>query len=415
MMAWLPIKAVLLLRKTSVGWKCRSMLLKQARHCPLTVCFRLRYALWTLRSLHLWRRSPERSVVQGLGCRRSFAINVVHHFAAACVVRYWFRKAVRLMWWSRMCDHTGSWKYLNEPLPHRLRARNSSLPRSFWSVSDQLHSDMSSDSDSSASGNSDTDSVDSRDALSQPNLGAALRTRTLQPITPEEAWNHGDRYQQFAASGYTYADQANFAYRRSGSETSSIAGSVMSRGTGSNYAPSLTSSASTVQSRYSISTGRAPSSIYTRNVLVENDNGILERPVVRGALICEFHYLGCESTFDNLQEWDIHSRTHFHGASLPKTVDCPFECEWSVSRETGEAAWRERQAHIGGTHRFGGQRIDPSRTAAGSLIQHLWRERKIDPEQVQQLRMTGRLDRNRIYVQNNGIISDGRRQRRSRH
>nr|POE65879.1 hypothetical protein CFP56_57569 [Quercus suber] len=365
MMAWLPVKAILRYAREDVrryrdAEACSG---KEARHRPLMKCSGLRYVSRMLGSPHVLRCSPV---------------------------------GVSLVTW-------------------KLQVRFHICLR--VSVRDQPYPDMHRNTDSSSSDSSDTDSVTSRDRVSQPSLGVALRARILQPITVEEAMNHGSRHQQLAGSEYTYASPAEYAYRRSGSETSSMARSVTSRRTGSTYTPSLTGSVSTVRSsQHSISTGSAPSSLFARNVLGESETGVLERPDVPGPLICEFHYLGCGSTFDNLQEWDTHSETHFHGVSLPRSVDCPFGgCEWSVSAETGSVAWRSRQAHIGYTHRFGGHQIDATRVAPRSLIQHLWRERKIDPEQVQQLRMTGRLEENRVYVQNNGRISDGRRQRRDRH
>lgn len=273
---------------------------------------------------------------------------------------------------------------------------------------------MSSDTSSSGSDNSDTDPEDSRGALSQPNSNfrRALQDRARQPITLEEASNDVTRLQQLAARGYSFPSQANYAYRRPGSETSSMAGSMASRYTGSTYTPSLTRSVSTVQSQPSIGTGSAPSSMFSRNVLREDEVGILHRPVVPGVLLCEFHYLNCNATFDNLQAWETHSQSHFHGASLPGAVRCPFVCGRSFTTTAENEAWTQRQVHIEGTHRCDGHQIDAGRRADPSLIQHLWGARKIDPEQKQQLMMTGRLEDNRIFVRNDGRISDARRQRR---
>jgi hypothetical protein len=182
--------------------------------------------------------------------------------------------------------------------------------------------------------------------------------------------------------------------------------------------PSLTS-AQTARSGSSAHTGDNASALEHR-LLEEGSDGALREPdrfhLATDGFPCSFWFLLCSKCFDNMEDWDSHCQSHFHGV-LPSSSSCPFTgCEWSfrspsggTTSISGRAAWTARIGHIQVEHQGVGV-VDVGRRPDNSLIAHLWRNRAIDNIQMKELRKHGHLMVDHIYLRTER--SDGRHRRR---
>ena len=168
--------------------------------------------------------------------------------------------------------------------------------------------------------------------------------------------------------------------------------------------PSLVSSGTAATSGSSVRTSRVDS-VVLLSILDEDEQGALVPPKVE--LKCLYHWLKCDFASDDLEEWDTHCRFHFRG-NLPRSLECPFECRWSVTASTGSAAWEQRLAHMC-THPSSDMIVSDKKPST-ALLQHLHKARIIDAVQMQELRQEGRLGHT-VLVQSAGTTSEGRRER----
>jgi predicted small metal-binding protein len=93
----------------------------------------------------------------------------------------------------------------------------------------------------------------------------------------------------------------------------------------------------------------------------------------RRPLGCAYSFLACSYGSEDFDEWDTHCRCHFRGY-LPKSTDCPFDCDWSTTASSGEEAFDERKEHIKEVHGSSSRDlVDTSRRPSSDLIEFLWR------------------------------------------
>lgn len=273
--------------------------------------------------------------------------------------------------------------------------------------------------------NSDSEAENGTD--NAPSSLAALRSQHLERLIEEPRWNtpnDADFHERVLARQYRFSDgdvRNLQSIKYASSSTSSMAVSVATTRSSAfhgpqsaGYPPSLVSN-STWHSGQSVRTSRADS-VLDLPVLEEDSEGALEvvstRPVTR-VLVCSFTFLGCGFTSRNLEEWETHCKSHFFKDDterLPRSVVCPFHCDWSRTAEAGEQAWKARTVHIWGQHRDS-DLVDTSRRPDSALIQHLWRTGIIDNAQQKELRMNGRLT-GQVFLRSAGSVHEDRIRRR---
>jgi hypothetical protein len=258
-----------------------------------------------------------------------------------------------------------------------------------------------------------------------PSNLAALRSQHLQKLIHEVEWhtpNSQDFHERVVVPRYSFPDGHDHDQQpieRSESPTSSMAVSVAathSSAFGSSrpvsYAPSL-DSGSTWRSEQSIRTSRADS-VLVLETLEENADGTVDIVTSQPyrVLTCCFSFLACDFSSRDLEQWDTHCKSHFRG-HLPRTVQCPFHCDWTREATTGEQAWQQRVIHVWSAHGQQGL-VDTSRRPDSSLIQHLWRKGIIDNAQQKELRMKGRLTGLQPYLRSAGEVREDRIRRHRR-
>ena len=269
-------------------------------------------------------------------------------------------------------------------------------------------------------------------SASQPKIASLhdLARQELEPLIDEEAWHNQcppDFLQRVLATQYQFPSSVGAAGQpRAGpsSNTSSIemqvsvhspasTRSVRSSYTPSTYTPSLVSIA-TAKSSSAAHTSRADSVI--QNFLLDEDETGVSRdvtyPGTQGRLPCCFDFLACSFSSSDFEEWNTHCQSHFRGRP-PSTVQCPFQCDWKISRTSGYEAWEARTIHITNDHRGVGV-IDTKRPPDSALIQHLWKEDIIDNPQMKELRTHGRLTGNQVFLSSYGPVRERRNDRRNR-
>ena len=283
-------------------------------------------------------------------------------------------------------------------------------------------SPVNSDTSSDASSDIVADAGSSASAYVARPILAALNDLILEPVANEENWhdvNDPDFLLRTVVEGQYrfnngYEGEPRW-YKKPDSDTGSMAVTSYSRSTllGSSrqsaHAPSLVS-LSTLSSKPSL--GNRTDSFLQQNVLEEDEYGNLEIPLEsrQGRLACDFGFLDCVETFNDVGEWDMHCQSHFRG-ELPESVRCPFECEWSTTAKSGREAWDQRSIHVGSQHCPLGA-VVAGRRPDQSLLRHLWRTRIINDAQFKELRKTGRLtETGQIHLRSANSRRDRRRDR----
>lgn len=255
--------------------------------------------------------------------------------------------------------------------------------------------------------------------VAPPNY-AYLRQLDLQPVIADKSWqvvDESDFQQRAVVRQYQFSPSVQNIPRTCqspSSDTMSLAMSAHSRSTAATpsaysiYSPSPPSLGSYSSTESSPSARTSNSRVLVRSSLLPD----LDRDAeVQGSLTCVYWFLDCPFSSDSLSEWESHCQHHLRG-QLPKTVVCPFVCDWETSAATGREAWTERNAHISASHR--GDATDHHRRPDTALLEHLWRSSVIDDAQLKELRQHGRLMQGYVYVRSAGSDRDRRRERRSR-
>lgn len=157
--------------------------------------------------------------------------------------------------------------------------------------------------------------------------------------------------------------------------------------------PSL-DSRSTVPSKSSVRSWGADSAV-AGGVLDEEGNliggvGLAVQPP-NGAR-CLFSFLGCSKVFLDPIACHDHSKSHFQGATPPKTMRCLHsDCDWLIARQHGEETWQATWSHLVCEHNLPGRLINPWKRPDILMIQYLYNIRVIDGAQYQELREYGQL------------------------
>lgn len=284
--------------------------------------------------------------------------------------------------------------------------------------SDSGHSGSESGNDSSGLPRMQLDSASNYGVASS---FAALQNLPTQPIVGDNNWHsdvHRDFHQRFAIGQYYLPGEPRTAPRKPAAPSSSgasMAVAINQSQYSSIYTPSLAGSLATLSSRPSAGTSSGSSALnryQTSRLLEEGDDGVLQVPAAVAYWQCPFGFLGCEESLNSICEWDVHCQSHFRGRdNLPKSVQCPFECQWSYQGGSGRDAWTQRWNHVYSFH-FAGGRINASRRPDPVLVEHLWRIGVISSAQKKDLRTTGRINDNNIYLESANSSRDGRRERR---
>lgn len=160
----------------------------------------------------------------------------------------------------------------------------------------------------------------------------------------------------------------------------------------------------------SISTGLA--SQFTGVPLLDDNNGVLERPLVHTRAPyyqCVFWFLECEHLSRDEEQWGTHCLSHFRGEEPPATARCPL-CEWTTQCEDGWTAWSSRMEHLASSHLTRGETLKNCRPDF-DLFQHLWRKRLIDEQDLKEL-MGG--NHNLTHKPSNFVTTNGRNVRHER-
>ncbi|KAK3721784.1 hypothetical protein LTR37_002949 [Vermiconidia calcicola] len=233
-------------------------------------------------------------------------------------------------------------------------------------------------------------------SASQPKIASLhdLARQELEPLIDEEAWHNQcppDFLQRVLATQYQFPSSVGAAGQpRAG--------------------PS--SNTSSIEMQVSV---QSPASTRSNCLLEEVETGALRDatyPGTQGRIPCCFDFLACSFSSSDFEEWNTHCQSHFRGR-LPSTVQCPFQCDWKVSRISGYEAWEARTIHITKDHRGVGV-IDTKRPPDSALIQHLWKEDIIDNPQMKELRTHGRLTGNQVFLSSYGPVRERRNDRRNR-
>lgn len=251
----------------------------------------------------------------------------------------------------------------------------------------------------------------------------ALRMKPLEKLVNDYDWYNGGRpgfHERAVVSQYTTsASSAPRSHVNFGSDSSSMASAAASVRAyspsqwQSYYAPSLANS-------YSTTTG-TPSSVRTSRAdfilqpppLELDETGTTVIAVPKRVLDCPFTFLSCEYCSTDMSEWDTHCQSHFRGR-LPRSIQCPFACHWSVAAESGRQAWEEYISHIE-DERHGTDRVDTRRRPSPALIQQLYSAGVLSQGQVKELRQHGRFTEQGGYLHFGEGKQDRRRERGQKH
>lgn len=253
---------------------------------------------------------------------------------------------------------------------------------------------------------------------------AALRSRPTQPIIGDYNWHSDDPQdfqQRFAVGPYDLQGEPRTVPKYPGAPPSNASSSMavaihQSQYSSSLYTPSLAGrSATTASSGPSARTSSGNSALSRYQAagrLEEGDDGMLFSPDT-GRWQCPYGFLGCNEWLDSMEDWDNHCLSHFRRReNLPKHVYCPFlGCSWSFGGASGDQAWGCRRTHIWACHYAGGS-IDAFRRPDKRMVEHLWRVGLINEAQKKELRTTGHLSGNDVYLVSASSSRDRRRERR---
>ncbi|KAJ8608709.1 hypothetical protein MRB53_039511 [Persea americana] len=170
----------------------------------------------------------------------------------------------------------------------------------------------------------------------------------------------------------------------------------------SSRTPSLTTQA-TISTRSDVSLDRRAEYIAEPGPI--DDDGYVRS----GNMPCDFDFLLCPERRPVGQQWHDHSRFHLGTATPPTQVSCPaVGCDWRRVYSDGEEAWRSRSDHIRDEHASPSDWSRGWRRPDQILIQHLWYNRIILPEEYRDLKVSGRIRSSSFSV------SHGHRDDRSR-
>ncbi|KAI7197862.1 hypothetical protein KC363_g23 [Hortaea werneckii] len=153
----------------------------------------------------------------------------------------------------------------------------------------------------------------------------------------------------------------------------------------SSYLPSLASSS--LEDMTSSARTSEASSILTNPSIPELE--LTEGPFAiqsNAWLPCCYPWLGCRQSFERLDTWHIHCLSH-HRGNPPKTVRCPFSCDWSTVAATGYEAWNQRWRHIASKH--SAETFVPDSRADAETVVHMWRPRILSNAQLKEIRELG--------------------------
>lgn len=107
---------------------------------------------------------------------------------------------------------------------------------------------------------------------------------------------------------------------------------------------------------------------------------------------CLFGFLNCPETFTDVEQWNLHCKSHFKGRAPPRNLRCPYSsCAWTTSRQDGEDAWDQRWEHFDHEHDVLSHGEELCEKPDVLLFQYLWSVRIITDVQLQELKRSGRL------------------------
>lgn len=253
---------------------------------------------------------------------------------------------------------------------------------------------------------------------------AALRSRPTQPIIEDNNWHSDDPqgfHQRFAVGSYYLQGEPRTVPKYPGAPPSNASSSMavainQSQYSSSLYTPSLAGrSATTVSTGPSVATSSGSSALSRYQApgrLEEGDDGMLLRSDAV-TWQCPYGFLRCDERLDSMEAWDGHCLSHFRRMeNLPKHVECPFSgCEWSFECASGGQTWQYRRTHVW-THHSAGGSIDAFKRPDKRMVEHLWRVGVINEAQKKELRTTGYLSGNDVYLVSASSSRDRRRERR---
>ena len=127
---------------------------------------------------------------------------------------------------------------------------------------------------------------------------------------------------------------------------------------------------------FSISTSIGRQALENPRLLVQGERGdlLLPPPPSRLILECPFNWLSCTRTFSEMDDWFIHSITHFKPAGPPIHSNCCF-CDARFQGQNGLQTWACRLQHVACHHQLG-HRLAHARPDF-AMHKYLWQNRLI--------------------------------------
>lgn len=126
---------------------------------------------------------------------------------------------------------------------------------------------------------------------------------------------------------------------------------------------------------------RMAAGIEIRNVLEEDETGVLVAPSSsrpQCIYYCLFHVLRCDERFDSVEDWKTHVLSHFRTHPPPPTARCPL-CEETFFDPRRGKAWDDMLGHVA-QHYQQGHTLALSRPDF-ELMQYLFQWRIISDDQ----------------------------------
>ncbi|GAB7346092.1 hypothetical protein MBLNU457_4849t1 [Dothideomycetes sp. NU457] len=129
-----------------------------------------------------------------------------------------------------------------------------------------------------------------------------------------------------------------------------------------------------------------------------------------GPYHCIFSFLGCNQTSSSPVRWREHTTSHLHG-SPPRKLQCPY-----CTKSSPPMTWQTLLDHILSHYSNGWQGFEgrqPASVPDASLIDCLWRNKVVTPDQKKELDVRKCLDSGgEAYLLTQGNRQDGKRVRR---
>jgi len=239
--------------------------------------------------------------------------------------------------------------------------------------------------------------LDGTSSVCRSDFAAGLHDRDVQPVisdwetSRESGFLHRVAVQQYSFPIGNGSQPKSLPLSESDSGSSLVPpdsrASMASVSRPSSYLPSLASS-SLDYTTSSARTSEASSILQNPSVVeLELDE---EPPAIQSNhwLPCCYPWLGCRLSFDSLDTWHTHCLSH-HRGHPPKTVRCPFSCDWSTVAATGYEAWNHRWRHIASKH--SAETLVPDSKADAETVTHMWRSRILSSAQLKEIRKLGYL------------------------